>query len=71
MNDLLKKKPTSQQTQMETQADLIAAASVRELRVQAMGIGWALAPGLFFGFLAIGFVLSMCAGLGWFVWLSL
>ena len=52
---------------MEIQADLIAVAMVREFRAAAMGIGWALAPGLFLGFLAMGFILSICAGIGWFV----
>jgi len=52
---------------MEIQADLIAVALVREFRAAAMGIGWALAPGLFLGFLAMGFILSICAGIGWFI----
>lgn len=64
MNDLLKKKSTPP-TQMEAQADLIARAIVRELRAAALGLGWALAPGLFLGFLVMGFLVSICAGFGW------
>jgi Tfp pilus assembly protein PilO len=70
MNNLLKKKEEPKNP-MQIQANLIATALVRELRVQAMGIGWALAPGLFFGFLAMAFVVSMCVGFGWFVFVSL
>ena len=66
MGDLLKKKP-AEQNQMEVQANLIAMAVVRELRVAALGIGWALAPGLFLGFLVMAFIVSICAGIGWFV----
>jgi hypothetical protein len=64
MADLIKKTKATP-PQMEIQADLIATALVRELRTQAMGIGWALAPGLFAGFLAMAFIVSLCAGLGW------
>lgn len=70
MNDLLKKK-TAPPNQMEIQADLIAAALVRELRRAALGLGWALSPGLFFGFLFMGFMVSICVGFVWFVWLSI
>ena len=65
MGDLLKKKAPPNQA--EIQADLIARAIVRELRRAALGLGWALSPGLFFGFLAMGFGVSVCAGIGWFV----
>lgn len=64
MSDLLKKKPAAP-TQMEIQADFIARAIVRELQAAALGLGWALAPGLFAGFLAIAFLVSICAGIGW------
>lgn len=67
MGDLLKKNPALP-SQAEIQADLAARAIVRELRAAALGLGWALAPGLFFGFLAMGFIVSICAGIGWFVW---
>ena len=67
MADLIYKKKEPP-TQMEVQADLIATALVRELRRAALGLGWALAPGLFFGFLAIGFLVSICAGIGWLFW---
>ena len=64
MNDLLKKKKEPP-NQMEIQADLIAHAIIRELRAAALGLGWALAPGLFLSFLAMGFIISICAGFGW------
>lgn len=66
MNDLIKKKPAPP-SQAEIQADLIARAIVRELRAAALDLGWALAPGLFFGFLAMAFIVSICAGFVWFV----
>ena len=65
MGDLLKK--TAPPIEMKMQADLIADALVRELRAGAPGIGWALAPGLFLGFLAMGFVVSVCVGICWLV----
>ncbi len=70
MGNLIQKKKATKDP-MEVQADFIARAIVREFRAVALGLGWALAPGLFFGFLFLGAICSICTGFVWFVWTSL